>query len=954
MNATRFPRRGRLSKPSTDSSAFYDNYFAVPMSRSPKNADSAGGLPIHFFTIVLNGQPFIQHHAEVFRRLPFPWHWHIVEGVAELNHDTAWSKATGGQIPEKLHRNGLSLDGTTEYLDALQCEFPDRITIYRPPPGKPWDGKLEMVNAPLTGLDSECLLWQIDADELWTDSQIIRARALFLSHPEKTAAHFYCHYFVGPELVITSRGTYGNNSSYEWLRVWRYQPGDRWLSHEPPRLARPLDGGHSMDVGGWNAFSHSETEAMGLVFQHFAYATEAQAAFKECYYGYPGATAQWRQLQDAPDFPRRLADHFSWVTDEAVVDRTKAAGVCSIAPAEWFEAAPEHPPSPLEGVERILFVRTDSVGEAVLASGLIEPIHRRYPAARIAVLCQQHVAELFTASPWVDSIICYDRARMEDASERDQIISEIAAFRPEVILNSERSRDRLSNLLTGAFREAHHIAIESDLANISEADHAESLAGYESLIPVQDSHRTELDYHADFLRGLGISNSHPQPVVWTSVEDEALAEAFFQQHALDPQWTLALWPFTPRDTGNGAAYSAIFAKFTHWNFLILGGAEAEEFCGELAGVLPGKVFNLAGRTTLGEMAALIRRCRILVGADECGPHLASALGVPNVVVVGGGHFGRYIPYSPLTSVVSLPLDCYGCQWECPHDRAHCLADLSPDVVAEAVRQTLARPATKPRVFIQSDADGIPCGPLPRWQRPDKHLCGVDAQIIEMSPIGESIELTPEAKGHVDQAQAALDGGDAAEALARLKSARKLCPRNADLLIGIGNLQFQLGNLHDCYDALESGRELRPEDPLIHVMLATAAVRLDRLDEFENAISRALELDPTFAPAHRLLADLNLESGRYADAAREYGIVAEQHPNDVVVWLALGKCLCEIRQTERAEACFARVLGIDPANEIARQNLSVLRSRPKDVQPVREARVGDHSVPANPGVRSRAR
>ena len=47
-------------------------------------------LPIHFFTIVLNGQPFIRYHIEVFKQLPFPWHWHIVEGVAELTHDTAW------------------------------------------------------------------------------------------------------------------------------------------------------------------------------------------------------------------------------------------------------------------------------------------------------------------------------------------------------------------------------------------------------------------------------------------------------------------------------------------------------------------------------------------------------------------------------------------------------------------------------------------------------------------------------------------------------------------------------------------------------------------------------------------------------------------------------------------------------------------------------------------------
>jgi len=62
----------------------------------------AAALPILFFTIVLNGEPFIRHHIEVFKQLPFRWHWHIVEGVADLKHDTAWSVAQGGRITEEF------------------------------------------------------------------------------------------------------------------------------------------------------------------------------------------------------------------------------------------------------------------------------------------------------------------------------------------------------------------------------------------------------------------------------------------------------------------------------------------------------------------------------------------------------------------------------------------------------------------------------------------------------------------------------------------------------------------------------------------------------------------------------------------------------------------------------------------------------------------------------------
>ena len=292
-------------------------------------------LPVHFFTIVLNGEPFIEYHLDVFRTLPFRWHWHIVEGVAELKHDTAWSVSAGGRISDEFHRQGRSNDGTSEYLDRIAREYPGQVTVYRKPPGVFWDGKREMVSAPLRNIQEECLLWQVDADELWTAAQITTMRKAFLDDPQRTAAFFWCHYFVGPNAIISTRDTYANNSAYEWLRVWRYQPGDRWLAHEPPRLARRRwYWFKSDDVGAVSPIRHAETERLGAVFQHFAYVAEPQLRFKEVYYGYTGAVRSWQALQKAVRSsagPLMLRDFLPWVKDEAQVDLAARRNVSPIA-----------------------------------------------------------------------------------------------------------------------------------------------------------------------------------------------------------------------------------------------------------------------------------------------------------------------------------------------------------------------------------------------------------------------------------------------------------------------------------------------------------------------------------------------------------------------------------------------------------------------------------------------
>jgi predicted O-linked N-acetylglucosamine transferase (SPINDLY family)/glycosyltransferase involved in cell wall biosynthesis/predicted O-methyltransferase YrrM len=298
------------------------------------SSTSSPELPIHFFTIVLNGEPFIEYHIEVFKQLPYKWHWHIVEGVADLKHDTAWSLLHGGRITDEIHSKGRSNDGTAEYLDELAQLYPENVTVYRKPEGIFWEGKREMVNAPLPNIREECLLWQVDVDELWTGEQLCTARYMFINNPEKTAAFYWCWYFVGENLVISTRNCYAQNPAQEWLRTWRFKPGHVWVRHEPPILAEPLPNGDLRNVAEFNAFRHEETENLGLVFQHFAYVIPEQLRFKEQYYGYTNALSQWTALQQQTKFPALLRQYLGWVQDGTTVDTAESCGVVPIAQKE--------------------------------------------------------------------------------------------------------------------------------------------------------------------------------------------------------------------------------------------------------------------------------------------------------------------------------------------------------------------------------------------------------------------------------------------------------------------------------------------------------------------------------------------------------------------------------------------------------------------------------------------
>jgi glycosyltransferase involved in cell wall biosynthesis len=339
----------------------------------PKEEEQLSSLPVHFFTIVLNGEPFIRYHLEVFKQLPFKWHWHIVEGVADLKHDTAWSLKLGGRITEELHQEGHSKDGTSAYLDEIARQYPQNVTVYRKPKGIFWNGKREMVNEPLFNIHEECLLWQVDADELWTVEQIYTAQQMFVDNPDKTAAFYWCWYFVGENLVISTRNCYAQNPQQEWLRTWRYKPGSVWVAHEPPRLAEPLPNGQWRDIASVNPFTHDETENLGLVFQHFAYVTSEQLQFKEQYYGYKDAVSQWQKLQAQTQFPVLLRQYFPWVGDGTQVDRAISCGVVPIAHKQNNSNDWQFLSS--EGLQKLLVKRTKS-SPTIIVDGVFFQLYK--------------------------------------------------------------------------------------------------------------------------------------------------------------------------------------------------------------------------------------------------------------------------------------------------------------------------------------------------------------------------------------------------------------------------------------------------------------------------------------------------------------------------------------------------------------------------------------------------
>jgi ADP-heptose:LPS heptosyltransferase len=107
-----------------------------------------------------------------------------------------------------------------------------------------------------------------------------------------------------------------------------------------------------------------------------------------------------------------------------------------------------------------------------------------------------------------------------------------------------------------------------------------------------------------------------------------------------------------------------------------------------------RVVNLAGRTPLPELVALLRHARLVISNDTGPGHIAAALGTPLVMLFSWSNPARISPYGRLECMVAR--DPYGRGTGIrSRNPEHLVRNITVDEVYEKVRQQLATTKVKP-------------------------------------------------------------------------------------------------------------------------------------------------------------------------------------------------------------------------------------------------------------------
>lgn len=294
---------------------------------------------------------------------------------------------------------------------------------------------------------------------------------------------------------------------------------------------------------------------------------------------------------------------------------------------------------------RVLIVRLSAIGDTLHTMPVACALRERFPQAWLCWVVESRAAAVLRGHKALDRVVELPRGWLKQPTLVWRLRHELRAMRFDAAVDVQGlSKSALVAWLSGAPKRIGF-----------DGPRGRELSRWlnNHLVPTRGPH--VIDHNLQLLSALGIGQAQVRFDVPEHAPDRRRAEAIVGATGLEAgyaiinpgaSWPSKLWP--------AARYAAV-ARHLHarWQLpsLVVWAGKQEEQLAAAVVVQAQPAAVLAPATTLGELAALARRCRLFLSADSGPLHLAVAVGAPCVGLYGPWPAETNGPYGPLSIAI---------------------------------------------------------------------------------------------------------------------------------------------------------------------------------------------------------------------------------------------------------------------------------------------------------------
>jgi heptosyltransferase II len=329
-------------------------------------------------------------------------------------------------------------------------------------------------------------------------------------------------------------------------------------------------------------------------------------------------------------------------------------------------------------MQKFLIIQTAFIGDVVLATGLIEKLHRFFPDAQIDFLLRKGNEGLLTGHPFLHEVLVWDKKKNKQRN-LFRMLARIRRSRYDKVINLQRFA--ATGLLTAFSGAGETIGFDKNPLWFLFSKKVKHAVGGE-----EQRHETErnLDLVADFT-----DRSYQRPVLYPAAGDYESVKTYTARNYITVS-PASVW-FTKQYPP--AQWISFLDKVPEsYQVILLGGPGDRELCDAICLAVrhPG-VNSLAGTLSFLQSAALMKSAVMNFVNDSAPMHFASAMNAPVTAVfcstVPAFGFG---PLSDRRLIVEIrePLYCRPCGLHgyraCPEGHFLCAKNIRDEQLLEGL------------------------------------------------------------------------------------------------------------------------------------------------------------------------------------------------------------------------------------------------------------------------------
>ena len=331
----------------------------------------------------------------------------------------------------------------------------------------------------------------------------------------------------------------------------------------------------------------------------------------------------------------------------------------------------------------ILVIKFSSLGDVILSSAGLKAIRKKFPVHKLSVLVGLGAKEALLNCPYIDELLVCDFKNKDKG---------LRGFLRLVGLLRKKSFDLVIDLQNN--RKSHLLAFLSG---------GMMRYGYDRKWGFLLNRRIKDDgaitdpvtHQFRVLRLLGIDYQEEKLEIWPTREDKQYIENFLASQWISTEqklvginlsassrWASKDWPLDYI-----VELCAVLAK-NNIRLVMTGTEEdAQVTEGLIATIKEGKPINACGKTTVNQLASLIKLCNVYVSCDSAPLHIACAAGTPFVALFGPTDHRRHIFPLKNAEVLRKDFPCGPC-YKAKCKTKKCMQTIKPQEVLEAVLRLL--------------------------------------------------------------------------------------------------------------------------------------------------------------------------------------------------------------------------------------------------------------------------